>query len=165
MSITTKTGDSGETSLFTGERVRKNSVRVETYGTIDEVGAAFAMARALCKKDEVKERIYSLQKKLSLLMADLASLNKEPVIDDTAVVALEKEMQELERHLPVLKAFIIPGDSPGGAMLDLARATTRRAERRVLTLAETEIVHESNRKFLNRLSDYCFLLMRIEEQV
>ena len=144
MSITTKTGDGGETSLFTGERVRKNSVRVETYGTIDEISSALAMARALCQKDEVRERLYPLQKKLSFLMADLASLHKEPMIDDAAVEALEKEMLGLESRLPVLTAFIIPGDTPGGSMLDFARTTTRRAERRVLTLAETEPVHASN---------------------
>ncbi|BEU87987.1 cob(I)yrinic acid a,c-diamide adenosyltransferase [Selenomonas sp. TAMA-11512] len=164
MSITTKTGDGGETSLYTGERVGKNSLRVEAYGTVDEAGSALAMARAFSKKDEVKEKILSLQKSLSLLMADLASLNKPAMVDDAEVQSIEKDIQELENRLPKLTAFLIPGDSPCGAMLDLARTILRKAERRVLDLAEKEAVHTSNRRYLNRLSDYCFLLMRLEEQ-
>ena len=100
---------------------------------------------------------------MPLLMADLASLNKTPLITEEHVSELEKEMDSMEAELPPLRAFVIPGDSQSGAFLDLARTITRRAERKFLTLAETEQVHEVDRLFLNRLSDYCFLLMRLED--
>ena len=88
MSVTTKTGDGGQTSLYTGERVNKDSQRVETYGTIDELGSALAMARAFAGQDEVRDRIFRLQQQLSLLMADFASCDQEPRI--TADSAIEQ---------------------------------------------------------------------------
>jgi len=163
MSVYTKTGDDGTTGLYTGERVTKNSVRVEVYGTIDEANSALAMSRAFSKNPEVKDKIYKLQKLIPMLMADLASLNKSPLITAENVSELESEMDAIETALPRLTAFIIPGDSEAGAFLDLARTITRRAERKFLTLAQSEEVHEVDRIFLNRLSDYCFLLMRLED--
>ena len=165
MSITTKTGDKGQTSLFTGERVDKDSLRVEVYGTIDEVDAALAMARAFSEKDEVTKRIYGVQQKLGRLMADFASLGKEPLIIAADVKAMEDDITVLEDALPEQNSFIIPGDTKAGAMLDHARTVVRRAERLAIRLAKTEAVAESDRLFLNRLSDYCYLLMRLEEDV
>lgn len=165
MSVTTKTGDKGQTSLFTGERVDKDSLRVEVYGTIDEVDAALAMARAFSEKDEVIKRIYSVQQKLGRLMADFASLGKEPLITAADVKAMEDDIAVLEDALPEQNSFIIPGDTKAGAMLDHARTVVRRAERLAIRLAKTEAVAESDRLFLNRLSDYCYLLMRLEEDV
>ena len=164
MSVYTKTGDAGETSLYTGERVKKTSLRVAVYGTIDEADAALGLARAFAQKKEVKEKLFALQQKLSLLMADLASLGREPNIREADVAALEHEMDEIEAALPPLTHFLIPGDTPGGAALDHARTVLRRAERLFLRLAETEPTHASNQRYLNRLSDYCFLLMRLEEE-
>ena len=164
MSVTTKTGDKGQTSLFTGERVDKDSLRVEVYGTIDEVDAALAMARAFSEKDEVTKRIYGVQK-LGRLMADFASLGKEPLIIAADVKAMEDDITVLEDALPEQNSFIIPGDTKAGAMLDHARTVVRRAERLAIRLAKTEAVAESDRLFLNRLSDYCYLLMRLEEDV
>ena len=163
MSVTTKTGDKGQTSLFTGERVEKGCLRVETYGTVDEVGSALAMAREIKKKTEVKKRILELQKQLSLLMADLASMGKEPYITAETVAGIEKEIHALEDILPPLKGFLIPGDTKAGAMLDMARTIARRAERCACRLTTEATVAESDRLFLNRISDYCFLLMRLEE--
>lgn len=163
MSVYTKTGDAGTTSLYTGERVAKTSIRVQVYGTIDEANSALAMSRAFAKLSKVKDRIYKLQKLMPLLMADLASLNKTPLITEEHISELEREMDSMEAELPPLRVFVIPGDSQSGAFLDLARTITRRAERKFLTLAETEQVHEVDRLFLNRLSDYCFLLMRLED--
>lgn len=163
MSITTKTGDKGTTSLYTGERVAKSSLRVETYGTIDEVCSAFAMARATTRKAEVREKILALQKNLSLLMADFASLERAPLVTADKVADIEKEIASIEKILPPLKEFIVPGDTQAGAMLDLARTITRRAERLACRLAEEELVAESDRLYLNRVSDYAFLLMRLEE--
>ncbi len=165
MSVTTKTGDKGQTSLFTGERVDKDSLRVEVYGTIDEVDAALAMARAFSEKDEVTKRIYGVQQKLGRLMADFASLGKEPLITAADVKAMEDDIAVLEDALPEQNSFIIPGDTKAGAMLDHARTVVRRAERLAIRLAKTEAVAESDRLFLNRLSDYCYLLMRLEEDV
>ena len=149
MKIYTKTGDAGLTSLYTGERVEKNSLRVQVYGTIDEADSALGLAR--------------VQKLLPRLMADFASLNREPTITAGDVAKLESEMDALEELLPPLREFLIPGASKGGAFLDLARTITRRAERLACELSKLEPVHEVDKIFLNRLSDYCFLLMRRED--
>ena len=164
MKIYTKTGDRGETSLYTGERVEKNSFRVNAYGTVDEANSALAMARAFAVNPIVKEQIYQLQKLMPYLMADLASINQPAMITDEHVEALEHGNDEIDAKLPPLKHFVIPGDSQAGAMLDMARTIIRRAERVFYTLAKFESVHEIDRVFLNRLSDYCFMLMRLEDQ-
>lgn len=163
MKIYTKTGDGGETSLFTGERINKDTPRVETYGAVDEADSALAMARAFSEIPAVKQKIFDLQKILPHLMADLASLNRPAIITAADVKQLEDEMDEMDKNLPPLRNFIIPGDTKAGAMLDLARTIIRRAERNFYTLAKLESVHEVDGLFLNRLSDYCFMLMRVEE--
>ena len=164
MSIYTKTGDAGETGLYTGERVKKSSLRVAVYGTVDELDSVLGLARASVAKAEVRERVLLLQKKLPALMADLASRAQEAMIAEADVAALEQAMDELEGRLPPLTSFLVPGDTQGGAALDHARTVTRRAERLFCRLAEEEEVHDTDRRYLNRLSDYCFLLMRLEEQ-
>lgn len=164
MSIYTKTGDAGETGLYTGERVKKSSLRVAVYGTVDEIDSVLGLARALAAKEETKQRVLALQEKLPALMADLASLGAEARIQEEDVQALEQAMDGLEQRLPPLTAFLIPGATPGGAALDHARTVTRRAERLFCRLAEEAPVHDTDRRYLNRLSDYCFLLMRLEEQ-
>ena len=165
MSITTKTGDNGETSLLTGERVKKSGLRVDTYGTLDEVDSALGLARAFSDKDDVAERILKLQRKLPALMADFASCGTEPRITMEDVCEIESWCDDVESDLPEEQAFIIPGGSQSGAMLDLARTTARRAERCACRLAEAEEVAASDRIYLNRLSDYCYLLMRLEEDI
>lgn len=165
MSITTKTGDNGETSLLTGERVKKSGLRVDTYGTLDEVDSALGLARAFSDKDDVAERILKLQRKLPALMADFASCGTEPRITMEDVREIESWCDDVESDLPEEHAFIIPGGSQSGAMLDLARTTARRAERCACRLAESEEVAASDRIYLNRLSDYCYLLMRLEEDI
>ena len=163
MKIYTKTGDKGFTSLYTGERVEKNSVRVQVYGAIDEADSALGIARAFVEVEAVREKIFAVQKLLPKLMADFASLNREPTITFDDVKNLEAEMDALESSLPPLKEFLIPGKTKGGAFLDLARTITRRAERLSCELAKAEKVHEADKIFLNRLSDFCFLLMRKED--
>ncbi len=163
MKIYTKTGDAGLTSLYTGERVEKNSLRVQVYGAIDEADSALGLARAFVTVDDVREKIFNVQKMLPRLMADFASLNREPTITAEDVEKLESEMDALDSTLPPLKEFIIPGNTKGGAFLDLARTITRRAERLACELSKLEKVHASDKIFLNRLSDYCFMLMRREE--
>ena len=163
MSVYTKTGDKGLTSLYTGERVEKNSLRVQVYGAIDEADSALGLARAFVEVEDVREKIFNIQKLLPRLMADFASLNREPLITAEDVATLEAEMDALESSLPPLREFLIPGASKGGAFLDLARTITRRAERLACELWKSDKVHEADRIFLNRLSDYCFLLMRMED--
>lgn len=163
MSVYTKTGDAGMTSLYTGERVPKNSLRVKTYGTVDEVNSVLGLARFFCTNQEVKDIIFKLQKGNSMLMADLASLDAIPAVGHEQVTELEKIIDSIEAKLPPLRAFLISGESQGGSFLDLARTVTRRAERLLLDLAQIELVNESTRLYLNRLSDLCFVLMRLEE--
>ena len=165
MKIYTKTGDDGKTSLFTGERLDKDEPRVQTYGTIDEINSVLGMARAFSDVAEVREKILQIQKILPRLMADLASMNRTALITENDVKTLEIEMDEMDELLPPLKNFIIPGSTKSGAILDLARTVTRRAERKFCKLSRFEAVHELDGLFLNRLSDYCFMLMRVEEFV
>ncbi|EKU72214.1 cob(I)yrinic acid a,c-diamide adenosyltransferase [Selenomonas sp. F0473] len=164
MGVTTKTGDKGQTSLFTGERVDKDHRRVEVYGSVDSLASALGMARAFVVNESVKERILNLQKKLGMLMADFASIGKEPMITAEMMAELEADEDAIEKSLPPLRVFLIPGETKGGAMLDFARTTARTAERRAWSLRREEDVHEIDIRFLNRMSDYIFLLMRLEEQ-
>ena len=121
------------------------------------------IARAFVEVEDVREKIFAVQKLLPKLMANFASLNREPTITFDDVKNLEVEMDALENSLPPLKEFLIPGKTKGGAFLDLARTITRRAERLSCELAKSEKVHEADKIFLNRLSDFCFLLMRRED--
>ena len=164
MGVTTKTGDKGQTSLFTGERVDKDHRRVEVYGSVDSLASALGMARAFVENESVKERVLNLQKKLGMLMADFASIGKEPMITAEMLAELEADEEAIEKSLPPLRVFLIPGETKGGAMLDFARTTARTAERRAWSLRREEDVHEIDIRFLNRMSDYIFLLMRLEEQ-
>ena len=134
MHVYTKTGDAGESGLYTGERVKKSSLRVDVYGTIDEADAAFGMARAFATKAEVKTAILGIQKKLSSLMADIASLDKGPIIHEEDVIALESAMDDIEERLPKLTSFLIPGDTPAGACLDQNAGRRVDVRRAFLTL-------------------------------
>ena len=163
MSVVTKTGDQGQTSLFTGERIAKDDLRVEVYGIVDTLGSTLGMARAFAENKRVKEDILAAQKQLGMLMADFASRNKPPRITDEMIAGIEAEIASIEESLPALKEFIIPGDRKSSAMLDLARTTARTAERHAWTLARRGSVAEVDLRYLNRLSDYLFVLMRLED--
>ncbi|MDL2280293.1 cob(I)yrinic acid a,c-diamide adenosyltransferase [Selenomonadales bacterium OttesenSCG-928-I06] len=173
MDIYTKTGDKGFTSLLTGERISKASPRVEAYGTVDEINSALGIAKATVLKPEVKKVICSLQKMLILLMAQLASRDKnnnEPsYITIEHVQNLESLIDEFSSKLKPIKSFISPGDNLGSAALDLARTVTRRAERQVIRLNETKNEINIEKEdyvliVLNRLSDLCFVLSRVEAE-
>ena len=111
MSVTTKTGDQGMTSLFTGERIAKDDMRVEVYGAVDSLGSTLGMARAFATSPQVKEHIYNLQKQLGMLMADFASRNKAPRITEEMVTGIEKSIADIEESLPELQAGV---HHPGG---------------------------------------------------
>jgi cob(I)alamin adenosyltransferase len=163
MKVYTKTGDKGTTGLLSGERIEKDSLRVEAYGIVDEINSALGLARVWCNKSDNKNIIYSLQKMLMLIMADLASLNNEAYyIKEEHVKQLEEYIDTIDAQLPPLKEFIIPGGNAGAAALDFARTTTRRGERQVIKLSKKEFVNEQVLIALNRLSDLCFMLSRAE---
>ena len=164
MGVYKKTGDKGQTSLYTGQRVDKDSLRVETYGTIDEMNSALGMARAFCENKDVQQLILALQRDIPSFMADLASIGTRPMINEYHIKDMEQEMDRIENEVGALGCFLIPGSTKGGAMLDLARTIARRAERQMLRLAKEEEVAEVDRLYINRLSDYCFMLMRLEEK-
>ncbi len=164
MGITTKTGDKGQTSLYTGERVDKDALRVEAYGIVDEINSALALARATCKREEIKATVHLMQKMNVTIMSELASYgNVAYITDEVHIAQLDDLIGKIEREMPPLKKFIIPGDTLGGAALDMARTTIRRAERAVWRLKRFEPIREQVLIALNRMSDLCFLLMRQDE--
>lgn len=162
MKVYTKTGDKGQTGLYTGERIDKDSVRVEAYGMVDEADSALGMARAIAVNPEVKTTIYDLQKLLWSLMADIASVGAEPRITGKEVQQLETLIDKFDAQLPPLTSFLVPGDTASSAALDIARTVTRRAERQLWRLSRQEDLSGEGLVFLNRLSDLCFVLARVE---
>ena len=131
--VYTRTGDKGTTGLYTGERVSKCSVRVESYGNLDEITSALGLARSLVKRDDVKETIFNVQKLLMSMMADVASLNlPQPYITEDHVKIFESTIDKFDAMLQPLNHFIIPGDTPGAAALDIARTTTRKPSFRLV---------------------------------
>lgn len=169
MKIYTRTGDQGETGLFGGKRVPKDDARVEAYGSVDETNAAIGLALAHCRVDSVRQVLTDLQSDLFTLGAELAAVSGHEarlgiaLLTDADVVRLERAIDEAEAGLPALKNFILPGGPPDVAALHLARTVARRAERRVLTLAQREPVRSTALVYLNRLADLLFVLARREQ--
>ena len=166
MKIYTKTGDRGTTGLYTGQRVEKDSARVEAYGNVDEINSALGLARALVKNPEVRETILELQKLLmQRVMSDLASDGAPAYTSVKDVTRLEELIDSYTQRMKPLNHFIIPGDTPGAAALDVARTTTRRAERQVWRMSRQESIDDVILDVLNRLSDLCFTLARAEVEI
>jgi cob(I)alamin adenosyltransferase len=160
--IYTRGGDKGETSLGDGARVAKHDPRVDAYGTVDEANAVIGVAR-LYAKGEVDRMLKRIQNDLFDLGADLC----RPLADKTSlriasqqVERLEREIDSLNAKLAPLNSFVLPGGTPCGAYLHLARTMVRRAERTMTALAEREWVNPEAVKFVNRLSDHLFVLSR-----
>jgi len=170
MKIYTRTGDSGDTGLFGGPRVRKDHARIEAYGTIDELNAVLGMVRAQELTPELSTLLETFQNDLFTLGAELATpdpgQHETPRVAEDDVARLEKQIDHLEALLPPLKQFILPSGNSAGTTLHLARAVCRRAERRVVTLQEidTEVVSTTILVYLNRLSDLLFVLARFANQ-
>lgn len=166
MRIYTRTGDSGETGLFGGERVPKDDLRVEAYGTVDETNAALGLAIcALDASDSLAETLLQLQSELFVVGADLATpLPCEvPRVTDAHVERLETLIDGFESELSPLTNFILPGGTAGASALHLARTIARRAERQVVALlrAEPETTNPATLRYLNRLADLLFVLARV----
>jgi cob(I)alamin adenosyltransferase len=169
MKIYTKTGDKGETSLFGGERVWKDNLRISAYGTVDELNSILGVAVNEITNKELREVINSIQNDLFTLGSDLASpLEKEnkrftiPRVNAQFVERLEKLIDNYDSQLPSLRNFIIPGGTKGAGLIHLARTVCRRAEREVISLAKVEPITEEIKIYLNRLSDLLFVLARFE---
>lgn len=163
--IYTRKGDKGKTSLLGQGRVSKSSERVEAYGTVDELGAVMGRAAAAARHAPTQTLIYTLQKDLHTLAADLArprSGRTETRIGPGHVEALEKQCDAVDAELPPLTRFILPGGTLAAAELQVARTVARRAERRVVKLSESETVNPEALRYLNRLADLLFLLARRE---
>jgi len=165
MKIYTKTGDTGETSLFDGTRVKKDDARVDAYGEVDEMNAWLGLARASGLAAGLGEAIVHIQRDLFALGAQLADPGEKlaprvtkAIIADADVARLEQLIDRLETELPPLRRFILAGGTPAGAALHVARTVCRRAERRIVALQPP--VDPVLVRYVNRLSDLLFVLAR-----
>ena len=165
LKIYTKSGDKGQTSLIGGTRIPKFDVRIEAYGTVDELNSNIGLVRDQEIDEHSKIILIEIQDRLftigSLLAAD-PEKNKMvlPQISETDIVLLEKEIDAMNEYLPEMKHFILPGGHTTISFCHVARCVCRRAERCVLALNEVNPVDELIYKYLNRLSDYLFVLSR-----
>ncbi|MBM4196740.1 MAG: cob(I)yrinic acid a,c-diamide adenosyltransferase [Gammaproteobacteria bacterium] len=159
--IYTRTGDGGTTGLGDGSRVRKESVRVEAYGTVDELNSAIGVAMTTAGVPaDVVACLEPIQHQLFDLGGEL-SVPGRVVLTDEQVTALERHLDRFNDALPPLKDFILPGGNAGAAACHLARAICRRAERCCWALARSETVNAASLRYLNRLSDLLFVLARV----
>jgi len=167
--IYTKTGDRGDTGLFGGGRVGKDHPRVEAYGDVDELNAAIGLARSIELMPRIDEVLVPVQRDLFSLGALLATPDLEKMhqqlakarIDDARIGQLEQAIDDGDRELEPLRAFILPGGTPKSAALHVARTVCRRAERRVVHLQHEVEIPPVVVVYLNRLSDLLFTLARL----
>ena len=169
--VYTKRGDKGETDLLGGSAARKDSLKVESYGCVDEASSFIGVARYYCKNKVIKERLKEVQNKLLVLGGFLASdeRGKEMMKDqikEEDIKLLEDYIDEYNQKLPPLKHFILPGDEEVAIHFHVARTVVRRAERRIVSLtAQEPDLNPLIQKDVNRLSDLMFVLARYSEEV
>ena len=168
--VYTRTGDDGTTGLGGGQRVGKDTLRIEAYGSVDELNSQVGLAVALGVNETIGQALRQIQNELFHLGSDLCILEEDkarmpaPRIEERHVVALEKLMDRLSEELTPLENFILPGGSPGAAALHVARTVCRRAERLVVALSREERVGAWTVRYLNRLSDALFVMARHENK-
>jgi cob(I)alamin adenosyltransferase len=164
--VYTKTGDKGTTALVGGQRVAKDSLRIEAYGTVDELNATLGLVRTALLRSQAGTKLLPIlsrvQNELFNLGAELATPDaqrraRQPAVADRHVVSLEREMDELNEALPPLRSFILPGGGEASAFFHLARTVCRRAERCVVTLGKKQGLGPYSIRYLNRLSDALFV--------
>jgi cob(I)alamin adenosyltransferase len=165
MKIYTRTGDRGETSLSGGQRVPKDALRIEAYGTVDELNSVIGIVRADNSEPVLDATLKRIQDELFVLGSDLATprlhqKKKVRRITHTEADRLEQEIDRFEAGLKPLKSFILPGGSPVAARMHFARTVCRRAERIVVRLSRNEDIGDDITIYLNRLSDLLFVLAR-----
>ena len=164
MSIATKTGDKGSTSLLSVERVPKDDLRVEAYGSIDEFNSFLGNAKHSLNNKELKTLIKNIQRNLFRVCVELADSSGKfkNVIRKSEIEKLDEILNSIEKDVK-LTGFVIPGNSPASANLDICRSVCRRAERRIITLNRTDKINEHLLKYINRLSDLLFIIARSVE--
>lgn len=162
MAIYTRTGDKGKTSLFSGIRVSKADLRVETYGTVDELNSVIGLILSLGKKYlNLNRELIKIQRDLLDIGSALANPKSKPLnYLEKRVKEFENLIDEMTKSLPPLKNFILPGGGKTGAMLNLARTVCRRAERRIVALNGQEKIDNNIIVYFNRLSDLLFIMAR-----
>jgi cob(I)alamin adenosyltransferase len=167
--IYTRTGDAGETGLFGDQRVRKDDLRIEACGAVDELNCQLGVALTQADRDDLEAYLVAIQRDLFAIGADIATpIDAGEVhggitthrLGNEAVAALEREIDALDGDLPPLAGFILPGGSSLAATMHLARAVCRRAERRCVTLAQRDALNPAVVRYLNRLSDLLFVMAR-----
>ncbi len=167
MKIYTKTGDRGDTRLFDGTKTRKDDPRVDTYGDVDELNSFIGAAAAWLGDTVLVAQLADIQRDLFSVGAQLANpksaaeTNVRFHLDERRILILEAAIDQFETELPPLRQFILAGGCPAGALLHVARTVCRRAERRVVALAVSVPVDEIVIRYLNRLSDFLFVLARV----
>jgi cob(I)alamin adenosyltransferase len=165
MKIYTKTGDKGTTALFGGKRVSKADLRIDTYGTVDELNSYIGLVRDQEVNTNRKGILTEIQDRLFTIGSILATEPgntkvKVPALTENNVTFLENEIDAMEEKLPPMKSFVLPGGHPSVSFCHVARTVCRRAERLVIALNAQEKTDELIIKYLNRLSDYLFVLSR-----
>ncbi len=163
MKIYTKTGDKGQTSLANGKRVSKNDIKIEAYGTIDELNSFIGLLNASLSNTQTKEKLIQIQSMLFSIGSILASVKQEQsndLLKNINSEFLEKEIDLMNNTIPELTSFILPGGNQSASYCHVIRSICRRAERNVVTLASETDIPETILIFLNRLSDYFFVLAR-----
>jgi len=158
--IYTRTGDKGVTGLGDGSRVDKDNLRVEAYGTVDELNSAVGMVLAAGLSEDIRNCLLRVQHELFDLGGELC-IPGTTLIPDSFTERLEQDLDRFNANLPALKDFILPGGSEAAARCHLARTIARRAERRVVSLAREQSVNDASVRYLNRLSDLLFVIARL----
>ena len=169
MAIYTKGGDKGKTSLFDGARVEKDSLRVDTFGTFDELNANISLADKFCQNPANKKLLQTVEYKMFFLQGEIATENVETfakhskLITDDDTHQLEHVIDEYLAKLPKVHSFILPGASVAGAQLHICRTVCRRAERDFVKLSRTVSFRPELERYINRLSDFLYVIAREED--
>jgi len=169
MPIYTKGGDKGTTSLYDGQRVKKDSLRVETYGTFDELNANISLADKMCVDPKNKTILQQVEYKMFFLQGEIATqdtqkfLANSRTISDDDVHGVERVIDHYTNDLPAVSSFILPGASLAGAQLHICRTVCRRAERQFVRFSAEVDVRPVLERYINRLSDFMYIMARAED--
>ncbi|MDR3118183.1 MAG: cob(I)yrinic acid a,c-diamide adenosyltransferase [Mediterranea sp.] len=164
--VYTKTGDKGTTALIGGTRVAKTHIRLEAYGTVDELNAQLGLLAIYLTDEKDRNMVLSVQNMLFTIGSHLATdlekvkLHEASIVTPDHIAELEREIDAIDEALPPLHAFVIPGGSRGSAVCHICRTVCRRAERRILALSQEYKISPEVLSYINRLSDYLFVLSR-----
>lgn len=164
--VYTRTGDQGETSIVGGIRVKKSCERLEAYGTVDELSSHLGLLASLLPQNNDRSMIIRIQKNLFVVCSNLATDQSRTTLPDTAkfpegeIELLEQEVDKMMSLLPERHGFILPGGTQAAAQAHVCRTVCRRAERRIVALAEVAQVSPETQRYMNRLSDYLFVLAK-----